>query len=276
VAVNAESLKTFSDPPREKPGPDSERIGAGAAAKPSSVSPDPLTAQVVGESIAASASEKPAPAASPAPSLRGARKLPERISLRYSVQSGEDGLTIGQAIYSGQIREGRYVLLSTTEATGITAVFISGKIVQRSEGRVTPEGLRPDVFTSAKGERKVKTARFDWAHGQLLLPAGGVELPPNAQDIASFPFHLAMLAEDADPAWTLSVTNGKNLRDYRFQVIGRETLTLSGGRIEALHLQGVRGGDARLDVWLAPTRDWLPVRIRTLDEHGKQITMTLL
>ena len=238
------------------------------------------------ESISTPVPEKPAPTVSPAaarqaaasapPPARGARRLPERIALRYSVQSGEDGLSIGQAVYSGQMRDGRYALVSTTEATGITAVFVSGKIVQRSEGRVTSEGLRPEVFTSAKGEGKVKTARFDWARGQLLLPVGGVELPPQAQDLVSFPFHLAMSVEEADPAWTLSVTNGKSLRDYRFQVIGRESLALVGGRVEAVHLRGMRDGDARFDVWLAPAREWLPVRIRTLDENGKAITMTLL
>ena len=268
-----------------------DHVPAALEASPASLAPDPLPAQAPREPIIASTPEKSAlqtppgqvapaaigalPALPPQTAL-GARKLPERIALRYGIQSGEDGLTIGQISYSGQIRDGRYTLVSTTEATGITALFVGGKIIQRSEGGVTLEGLRPEVFTSAKGERKVKTARFDWAHGQLLLPFGGVGLPQHAQDIASFPFHLAMMADDADPAWTLAVTNGKNLLEYRFQVIGRETLALPGGRAEAVHLQGVRGGDARLDVWLAPSRDWLPVRIRTLDENGKLITMTLL
>jgi hypothetical protein len=208
--------------------------------------------------------------------VRGARMLPEQIGLRYSVQSGEDGLIVGQAHYSGQVRDGRYALVSVTEATGISALFLRGKIVQRSEGRVTPDGLRPEVFTSAKSEKKVKTAHFDWTRGQLLLSAGSLELPPDAQDLTSFPFHLAMRVEADDPEWTLSVTNGKNLRDYRFHVIGGETLTLAGKRVETLHLQGNRIGEGRFDVWLAPAREWLPVRIRTLDENGKQITMTLL
>ncbi len=227
-----------------------------------SPSPPPPTAAIAA---------KPEPQAS-----QRVRKLPEQIALRYSVQSGEDGITVGETRYNGQIRNGRYELVSVTGATGITALFLKGSIVQRSEGRVMPDGLRPEVFTSVKGEKKVKTVRFDWSRGQLLLPDGVTHLPSDAQDLTSFPFHLAMRVAADDPGWTLSVTNGKNLREYRFQVIGRETLTLANQRVEALHLQGNRSGDARFDLWLAPARDWLPVRIRTQDENGKLITMTLL
>jgi hypothetical protein len=45
--------------------------------------------------------------------------------------------------------------------------------------------------------------------------------------------------------------------------------------VETLHVQGSRAGDGSLDVWLAPTRHWLPMRIRTQDEKGKVIELNL-
>lgn len=206
---------------------------------------------------------------------RVTRSLPERIALRYSVQSGEDGFTIGQTTYSGQIRDGRYSLVSVTEATGITALFVSGKIIQTSEGRVGANGMQPEQFWSAKGEKRQAPVRFDWVQQRLMLPSGGVELLPLTQDLMSFPFHLAMLAGEAGDEWPLPVTNGKKLREYRFRTLGREQLALGENRVETLHLQGGRSGEGSLDVWLAPARHWLPVRIRTLDQKGKVIVLTL-
>lgn len=260
----------------ETPAGTAEATSKVASAEPPEAETNALARQETGKSPSVSTPSGAIVAKTKPPAVQGKRTLPEQIGLRYSVQSGEDGLTVGLAHYSGQVRDGRYTLVSVTEATGISALFLRGKIVQRSEGRVMPDGLQPEVFTSAKSEKKVKTVRFDWTRGQLQLPTGNTELPHDAQDLTSFPFHLAMRVDADDPDWNLSVTNGKNLHGYRFHVVGRETLTLAGKHIEALHLQGNRSGDGRFDVWLAPTRDWLPVRIRTLDENGKLITMTLL
>jgi hypothetical protein len=224
--------------------------------------------------LAQSAATAP-PAAPIAAAPRALRNLPERIALRYSVQSGEDGFTLGQTTYNGQFRDGRYSLVSVTEATGITALFVSGKIIQTSEGRVTANGLQPDQFWSMKGEKRLPPVRFDWAQQRLMLPDGGVELPPQAQDLLSFPFHLAMLVGEGDSEWSLSVTNGRKLREYHFQALGPEQLAIGDSRVETLHLRGSRSGEGSLDVWLAPTRYWLPVRVRTQDMKGKVIVLTL-
>ncbi len=230
--------------------------------------------------------ERPAPPPAPPPAVeapaapavaaaRARRDLPERIELKYSVQSGDQGFTVGQTTYSGHLRDGRYALVSVTEATGVAALFVGGQIIQRSEGWLTESGLQPEKFWGEKGDRKRPPVRFDWAQKRLLLPAGGVELPPHTQDLLSFPFHLALLAGEDDAAWSLPVTNGKKLREYDFHVAGRETLPLGDGRVDTLRLQGSRSGEGSLDVWLAPARHWLPVRIRTQDQKGKVIVLTL-
>jgi hypothetical protein len=206
---------------------------------------------------------------------RATRTLPERIELKFNVQAGEDGYVIGQSIYSGWVRNGRYSLTSVAEATGVAGVFVTGKIVQRSEGRVTARGLQPDLFSGEKGKRIQKPVRFDWPRQRLALPGGEVDLPAHTQDLLSFSFHLALVAEADNFDRILPVTNGKKLRDYRFRVIGREKLNFGVNRIDTVHLRGSREGDGSLDVWLAPDRHWLPVRIRTLDDKGKTIVLSL-
>lgn len=218
----------------------------------------------------------PQAVAAESPPARPLRSLPQQLALRYSVQSGEDGFTLGESLYSGWIRDGRYSLSSVSEATGVAAMFVSGKIIQRSEGSIGPEGFQPERFWGEKGSRVQTPVRFDWPAGLLVLPGGSVELPEQTQDLLSFPFHLAMTVRETDAAWTLSVTNGKKLRNYQFEILGRETLGLRDQRVETLRVQGSRAGEGSLDVWLAESRHWLPVKIRTLDQKGKVIVLTLL
>lgn len=246
-----------------------------------SVTPDAVEPVVVAQAMppevptTAMPQELPPVAVDPPPT-RPLRSLPQQLALRYSVQSGEDGFTLGESVYSGWIRDGRYSLSSVSEATGVAAMFVSGKIIQRSEGSIALEGLQPERFWGEKGSRVQTPVRFDWPSHLLALPSGSVELPARTQDLLSFPFHLAMTVQDADPPWTLSVTNGKKLRNYQFQIVGREFLNLGDQRVEAVRVQGSRAGEGSLDVWLAETRHWLPVKIRTLDQKGKVIVLTLL
>ncbi len=212
------------------------------------------------------------PAAPPPRALRG---LPERLSLRYAVQAGEEGFNLGQAIYTWLTRDGRYSLVNVTEATGITALFVSGKIIQTSEGLIAATGLQPEQFWIAKGDKKQPPVRMDWTQKRLLLPSGGVDLPVLTQDLLSFPFHLAMTVQNDDGEWRVPITNGKKLRLYDFRVVGRETLNRGEIQSETLHLRGERTGEGSLDVWLAPAHHWLPARIRTLDQKGKAMVLNL-
>ncbi len=205
-----------------------------------------------------------------------ARTLPDRLALRYAVQAGDGGFTLGQSRYSWQVSEGRYSLTSVTEATGITALLLSKKIVQTSAGRITAAGLQPEQFQISKGKRGPPPARFDWPRKRLLLPSGEVALPATTQDLLSFPFHLAMTVRDDQMPWQLPVTNGKKLKDYDFRFVGREPLRILGRTSDTLHLRGSRPEEGSLDVWLAPDRHWLPVRIRTVDQNDQAMELNLI
>ena len=73
----------------------------------------------------------------------------------------------------------------------------------------------------------------------------------------------------------MAVSNGRKLREYHFRNLGHERITQGEAEIDTLHLQGSRVGEGTLDVWLAPSRHWLPLRIRTLDQKGKVLGLNL-
>jgi hypothetical protein len=250
------------------PSPPAEPIAAPPAA--------PVEMVPAAEAPAPPRSAPPLPAApEPAAPQAAQRTLPERLTLRYAVQAGDGGFGVGQAFYTWQRRDGRYSLVSIARPTGLAALFVSGKLVQTSEGTITPHGLQPEQYWLARNERKQDMARFDWAQRRLVQAGSGVELPVGSQDLLSFPFHLAMNVDESTREWTLWVSNGRKLRDYLFRNLGRERLSVGEGEVDTLHLQGSRSGEGTLDVWLAPSRHWLPLRIRTLDHKGKVFMLSL-
>ena len=233
-----------------------------------------MSSAVAPISIASTASEINSPAPVPAAPV-ARRELPSRLNLRYTVLAGEDDFKLGQAIYTWQQRDGHYTLVSIASASGLASLFVGGKLVQVSEGLVTPGGLQPEQYWLARNERRQETARFDWSQARLEQNGGSVELPAGSQDLLSFPFHLAMWVDAAATEWDLAVTNGRNLRVYHFRNLGRESINQGGAVVDALHLQGSRAGEGTLDVWLAPSRNWLPLRIRTLDQKGRVLGLNL-
>ncbi len=287
------SAKTVPAPPVAKPRPKPNPIQPAPVAPKTAETPEPSPpvapepAPVVTPPAAAVAVEPaiatpippPSPAPQPAvaePALPPAlRQLPERLNLRYAVRAGDGGFNLGQAIYSWQQRDGHYTLVSIAQATGLASLFVSGKLVQTSEGSITAQGLQPEQYWLSRSERKQDTARFDWGAGRLVQGNSGVELPAGSQDVLSFPFHLAMTVGSLTTEWTLAVTNGRKLREYQFRNLGQERLAHGATEIDTLHLQGSRSGEGTLDVWLAPSRHWLPLRIRTLDQKGKVMVLSL-
>jgi hypothetical protein len=223
---------------------------------------------------------EPVPAAPPAPAIRPVqRDLPTDLVINYAVQlgDGDNGFVAGRASYIWHSSQGRYSMVSTVHATGLTSLFVRGQIVQVSQGRVNEDGLQPEQYWLERGGKQQDAARFDWSHKVLALagdrPAQPLKL--QAQDLLSFPFQLALTLRADEPDFVLWVTNGRNLRDYNFHVIGLEPVSLPDRKLDALHVQGARVGEGTLDVWLDLAESGLPVRISTRDEKGKTMVLRL-
>lgn len=220
------------------------------------------------------ATESPLPAEAAVPSP--ASTLPAELELRYRILAGDKGFAIGQARYRWHMSaDGRYDLTSVAEATGLASLFVSGRIVQTSEGRIGTRGLQPDRFSLQRNDRRQDTARFDWEAGRVQLGDQWMDLPAGqaVQDLLGFPFHLALTAAGLKDRFVLWVTNGRKLKDYDFRDLGPTELEVEQQRIPTLHLQGTRPGEGTLDVWLDRGNPGLPIMIRTLDNKGNLLVL---
>lgn len=254
-------------PPVETPHP--------AAAEPVFIAPpapEPAAVPAEPPAVPRPVASPPAP---PPPARPALRSLPARLEIRYQVQRGEDRFRIGHASYTWHARDGRYSLVSIAEASGLASLFISGRIVQLSEGGLGPAGLLPDQYWLQRNQRRQDVARFDRVNGRLHLGSQqtGQPLPEMAQDLLGFPFHLALTVAPDEPAFRLSVTNGRKLNDYAFVNLGRENVEFQGKARQALHLRGERPGEGSLDVWLDDGGSWLPLVIRTRNVKGEVMVL---
>lgn len=230
-----------------------------------------------GEAPAAAPSEPaqdalpPEPAAQPAESGPGATwAISGRI--QYKVIHGDSGFVIGRTSHVWAHDGKRYSMETVIETTGLVALVTRFRMVQRSEGRILPEGLRPDTFTVERDGEIREQASFDWERMQVTYGAGTrrrvQELRPGDQDVVSLAHHLSMLPEDMDRMVLLVVT-GKSAVQSVIQNQGVEEIDVPAGHVVARHLGSMgHRGDLRIDIWLARDYANLPVRIKITDKGG--------
>ncbi|MFS2025097.1 DUF3108 domain-containing protein [Massilia sp. CT11-137] len=149
-----------------------------------------------------------------------------------------------------------------------------------SEGASGDAGIAPRLARE-DGDAGPLLTEFDADGHRVLFRATGAESPDNVgiQDRASVLMQLAGigLAEPDQVRDTLDVVvaGARDLRIARFKVLGREDVATGIGTLAAWHLAELAApGMARLDIWLAPERNWLPVRLR-VEDAGGSATQTL-
>ncbi len=194
--------------------------------------------------------------------------LPNKGRMRFIVTRGENGLIIGQSINTWAHDGIHYTFTNITETTGLAALFRPARIVQESQGEITPAGLRPLSFSNERKGKK-DTADFDWA-AHLITYADRIEpVADGTQDMLSMYYQLALQVALDQPmtAIDLSIATGRKLERYHFELIGEETLTYQGSAHATQHLR-TKNGEDTIDLWIAKTVHGLPLKIRFTDHKG--------
>ncbi|KRD16786.1 hypothetical protein ASE39_12520 [Acidovorax sp. Root267] len=165
---------------------------------------------------------------------------------------------------------------SRYEARQEVSAFLVGSRTQRSVGAITAQGLLPEKFSDKS--RSEQAAHFDHAKGRVTFSANTPEaaVGPGAQDRLSLFIQLgAMLA--ADPVRfvpgtqvTITTVSARTADRWTFTVEGPETLDLPAGPTPALKLLRLprKDYDQKAELWVAPSLNYLPVRIKLTQANG--------
>lgn len=168
----------------------------------------------------------------------------------------------------------RYSIISTTEAKGLVSLFF-GDLIQKSEGNVTENGLKPDFYSYQYGndEKKSQTANFNWSNGVLHMHTykgdSTANLVAGTQDFLSFMYQF--MFAPALETMQITMTNGKRLRTYTYSFEGEETISTKLGELKTIHLLKGSSDEDKTEIWLAVDYQYLPVKIRKTEKDGTVI-----
>lgn len=199
-------------------------------------------------------------------------QLPASVGLDYDIRGKAKGLG-----YSADARLQWQVDGPQYKAELEISAFLVGSRVQTSQGSIGPHGLLPLRF----GDRRrgaEKAAHFDHARQLIRFSnnAPDVPLQPGAQDRLSVFLQLGALLQARPQAYpegasiAVQVVGTGGAEVWQFQVGALQSLTLPAGTVPARHLLRTprREYDSTVEVWLAPSLQHLPVRIRVTEHDG--------
>ncbi|UGQ46868.1 DUF3108 domain-containing protein [Massilia endophytica] len=208
--------------------------------------------------------------------------LPPSADLSYSVKASTHGLPLsGTGTVSWRQGDGKYSLL--TEAR--SGLF--GKVLEhRSEGSIDEYGLAPATYFEKRIRKSATTTTFRRDAGVVEFSGGDKEVPLKGgeQDRSSAPWQLAAMArkspEKFKPGseWSFMVAGRRDAEPWVFKVVGTETLETGMGEVKALHFSKAppkNNKGQQVDLWLAPSLDWYPVRILFMEEDGDSFDQQL-
>ena len=197
-------------------------------------------------------------------------------------QLSKDGVPVGE-IREAYTRTGnKYRIESETNGVGVYALVARGGIKMSSAGSIVKTGLQPQHFAHRKGKNENKTvlADFDWTTKKVTLQHDGkteVEsLPTGTQDRLSLMYQF-MFFQPRDKGFQFYMTNGKKIDQYRYVLIGRETLSTPIGALKTTHYrkQKQSADDDGADLWLADSSPFLPVRLTIVESDGQKLQQDL-
>lgn len=155
---------------------------------------------------------------------------------------------------------------------------VPGNRRSAAHGLLTEGGLAP-VQSMEITDASRRETRFDYANRELINSdeSARAAFEPGTQGALSLLVHLASVVA-ADPtryqpgqSLGVKVLEGATISDYAFVVHPEETLVaLQGKLVKAIHLVhgSLAPGQPNVQVWLAPSLDYMPVRWRTVSANG--------
>lgn len=208
--------------------------------------------------------------------------VPPSADLIYSIKARQKGITLsGEANIAWRVADAKYSLRVETRA------MIVGTILEnRSEGLIDSYGVAPAQFYEKRIRRDPVTTTFDRGGKGITFTESKVVYPllGGEQDRSSVTWQLVSVARAAPEKftpgsdWTFFVAGQRDAEPWTFKVVGQENVRTGLGPMEALHLVKLPPPDSKgqkLDIWLAPSLGWYPVRLRFTDSGDEFIDQTL-
>ena len=209
--------------------------------------------------------------------------VPPSTELHYIISAKQSGIPLdGSALVKWNVSGASFQLSSEARSS------LLGKILDsKSEGAIDQYGLAPALSTEKRWRKQATTASFDRQNKLITFSASDANYPIKGgeQDRNSVIWQLISVAR-AVPAkfvpgssWTFFVVGQRDAEPWIFKVVKQEKITTPLGDMGSLHVIRLPPPDSKgqqLDIWLAPGREWYPVRMRFTDPDRDYIEQSLV
>jgi hypothetical protein len=216
------------------------------------------------------------------PAVKRPFDLAPSADLTYELAARQRGFSLGgEAVITWRAGDGKYMVNAESR------VSLLGKLTEnRSQGTIDSFGLSPSEFYEKRFRKEPTTSTFNRESKTLSFSEGkeSYTLKGGEQDRASVTWQLVAVARAAGDrfkpgsTWPFFVAGRRDADPWTFRVLKREKVHTGLGDIDAVHV--IRepladASDQALDIWLAPSQDWYPVKLRFSDNDKDFVEQTL-
>ena len=147
--------------------------------------------------------------------------------------------------------------------------LLKDQLRETSRGHITPAGIRPDKYHYLRnGGDKKREAKltFNWDKHSVSNHVEGsrweMDIPAGTVDKFASQLSMMLALQQDKKDVTFNIADGGHLKEYRYKVVGHETLEVPAGTFETVKITKLRDNKKRQTyVWCAPALNYLPIRI---------------
>jgi hypothetical protein len=211
--------------------------------------------------------------------ITGGAEVLSNFTAIYQVE--RDATLLGRARFTLSPQgQDCYLYHGTARPEGLAAL-LAGETVEQSHFCIVGGKIRPVSYKTVEdgGKGDNYTLSFDWVNRLVRSNEGSPrKLVADGVDPLSLQIALRKRLSDAGgtlPAQPINlvVVEDDKEKEYSFRVLGRESLETPLGRLDAIRLDRTDDSKKQLRLWLAPSLDYLPVRVER--QRGKGAVMRL-
>lgn len=207
--------------------------------------------------------------------------LPE-FSAEYDFERGR--MKIGETrLQLEHSQDHIYRYTSRAKATGFVSLFVKDVIKEESIFRFENGDFWPVSYEYRQensSKNRNEDIAYDWTDGIAQVDYRGHKSSPKLKPgtLDKFLLQLAIMTEaktgGVDRVYRV-LDNGR-VKEYRLQSSGLESVATPAGRFDALRVTRVDDDpDKHLRMWLAPSLDYLPVKIEQEKNNEETLRLTL-
>ena len=171
---------------------------------------------------------------------------------------------VGNLKINYKINDNKYDINYIANAKGVTSIFYSKPLTQKSKGIINKKGLKPEYYLYSHGIKKKSEVIFDWQRKTLTIKRKENikthDLIDEAQDQLSFMFQFMFL--NPLDKMQIPITNAKVFKIYNYHYVDELDINTKLGNLSTLHVAKFNyQTPERIDLWLAKEYGYLPVKI---------------